>query len=80
MQEKQRLTELKHVEESTRKRRLAQITEMEKSAQETLQQTSKIRELEYLRLQDHLKVQREREEYELEGSKKRGRKSHGTGI
>ena len=68
-EEKQRLSELRHVEDQTRKRRLAQIAEMEKSAQETLHQTSRIRELEYLRLQDQLKLQKEREEYELESRK-----------
>ena len=71
--EKQRLAELRAIEETTRQRRLAQVTQMEKSAQEALAKTSKIRELEYLRMQDALDVQREREDYELTSRKEEER-------
>ncbi|RLN93308.1 hypothetical protein BBJ28_00002099 [Nothophytophthora sp. Chile5] len=67
--EKERMLHLKTLDYETRKRRLEHLSHMETSAHETLEETSKMLQTEYQRLESTLAMQKERMEFEISSRK-----------
>ncbi|RLN88163.1 hypothetical protein BBJ28_00019056, partial [Nothophytophthora sp. Chile5] len=67
--EKERMLHLKTLDYETRKRRLEHLSHMETSAHETLEETSKMLQTEYQRLEGTLAMQKERMEFEISSRK-----------
>ncbi|KAG3120410.1 hypothetical protein PI124_g3676 [Phytophthora idaei] len=67
--EKERILHLKTLDYETRKRRLQHLSNMEKSASESLEEASKMLQTEYQRMESTLAMQKERMEFEISSRK-----------
>ncbi|KAF4028314.1 Rab-GTPase-TBC domain [Phytophthora infestans] len=67
--EKERILHLKTLDYQTRKRRLQHLSNMEKSASESLEEASKMLQTEYQRMESALAMQKERMEFEISSRK-----------
>ncbi|ETM99829.1 hypothetical protein PPTG_18638 [Phytophthora nicotianae INRA-310] len=67
--EKERILHLKTLDYETRKRRLQHLSNMERSATESLEEASKMLQTEYQRMESVLAMQKERMEFEISSRK-----------